>query len=190
MVNSSAVVFCELVLAFFLGTLIGAVVLQLSCTVYNLFASVAGKRAGGPTAWPPGHALTSDSDWALYERIATLPRVPRPGFDRAVRIILLATLVNVPGTFIVFQLLRVAGQATGYALQGFWPVACVSLFLGILVLAGINTAMLPTTFGKGLLISLFSHFLAAILAAVIVLIVLTFKLPVPILNQLGFSLTG
>jgi len=59
--------------------------------------------------------------------------------------------------------------------------------MGLLVLVGINTCLLPNRFGKGLLVSLLSHFLAAILASVIVLIVLTFE---PSLGQIRHQHQG
>jgi hypothetical protein len=183
MVNHLTVLFCGLVIAIFIGALVGAVVVQLSCALYNLLVGARGRLVGPAAARELEHAPKSDEDWARYERQVMLPGVPRPGFDRAVLIVLIATLVNAPGTFIIFRLLRLAGLATGYSVRGAMlsPVPpAIALPMGILVLAGINAAMLPTTFRKGLLVSLLSHLLALPLAIVIVWIVLTFGLRVPV----------
>ncbi|MGH7222887.1 MAG: hypothetical protein ACRELF_06650, partial [Gemmataceae bacterium] len=176
MVNNSVTLFCELMFVLFIGTMIGAVVLQLACALYNLCASIPRKQTGVPAAWPPGRALKSDAHWALYDRVATQPGVSRPGFDRAVLIVLVATLVNAPGAFFILQLLLLTEQVAWYDYRKSLPDAWCVLPMGILVLAAINTRMLPARFSKGLLISLLSHVLAAILAAVIVLIVLSFGL--------------
>lgn len=176
MVNNSAILFCELVLVLFLGALAGAVILRLSCVLFNLFAGVSGKQIATTAAWLSRHARKTEADWALYDRVTTFKGVPRPGYDRAVLIVFFATLINVPGTFVAFRLLRLAGQVNGALYSDFLPIACIALPMGILVLAGLNTAMLPTSLRKGLWISLLCHLLAAILVSVLVLIVMTFGL--------------
>jgi hypothetical protein len=178
MVNNMAILYCEIVLALLIGTLIGAVILQLSCVLCNLFAGFMDRRTVPPATGDPKQSLESNAERAHSNRRARFAGVPRPDFDRAVRIVLVATLVNAPGTFVVFQLFRLAGQLSGYDFRSSLLIACVSLPMGILVLAGINVAMLPTGIGKGLLVSLLGHLLAAIFAGVIVLIVLALGLSI------------
>lgn len=172
MVNDLAVLSCELVLDLLIQILAGAVILRLSCAVYNLFAGASGNHNGVTAARLPRHPLKSGADRGLYQGSGTISGVPMPDFDKAVGIVFLATLINAPGTFTIFKLLRVAGQASLANYNYFLPTACIALPMGILVLAGINTCILPTRFGKGLLVSLLSHLFAAILASVIALIVL------------------
>jgi hypothetical protein len=176
MVNQHTLPFFAAALALLVGTLTGAFVLQLACNLFNRLAGVSGGRTGAAATWKPLPSPKSDEEWRLYDRIATLPGVHRPAFNRAMFVVLVATLVNGTGTFIIFQLLRLAGEATRYVLAGPLPVACIALPMGILVLACINAIMLPTSFGKGLMVSLLSHLLAGVLAAIIAFVVLTFDL--------------
>lgn len=176
MVDNAAVLLCEFAVFFFVKILIAAAVLQLSCALYNLFSGASGKRVGTTSASLPRDSLQPAAQRGLYYRSGTFSGVPRADLDVAVRIVFFATLINVPGTFIIFKLLTLAGQVSLANDNYVLPTACLALPMGIFVLAGLITCLLPTSFGKGLLVSLLSHLLAAILATVIVLIVLAFGL--------------
>ncbi|HEY7157605.1 MAG TPA: hypothetical protein VH575_26855 [Gemmataceae bacterium] len=99
--------------------------------------------------------------------------VPKPTFERALCIIFFAAFINAVMCFIVLRFLRLTGQVAGTAALRTVPFWLLSYPLGILVLSGINAALLPTRFGKGLLIALIFSFLSLLLA-VVVLIALVF----------------
>lgn len=182
MVNSLAVLFCELLIAIFLATLIGAFILKVACALYNLLAGAAGKPPID-TLENPIPVLGPDGDQADFEHAVESPGVPIPRFEWAMRIIFFATLVNTTGSFIVLRVVRLAGQAFMRRTFESLPIFLVASPLGMLVLGGICAAMLPTSFGKGLLVSLLFHFLtiliAAILAAVVVLVALSYGFAIP-----------
>lgn len=186
MINDPSLLFCEVLAGFCIAIPIGAFVLQTSCSLYDLLTGVSGTAAGEPNTdiiIRPEPDLAPPPDSAEYERIVTSPGVPRPSFERAVLIFFFAALVNTAGSFILFRIVRLVGQAS--VNSSFWPLTIVFISspLGVLVLGGICNAMLPTSFGKGLLVSVLFHLLsilfAALLAAVAVLIVIVFGLRIP-----------
>ncbi len=184
MVNSFAVLFCEVIIGVLIGTLIGAFILKISCAVYNFLAGVSHKPPGLPAVVAqsgdapdtPNPAVGTDEAWAEYDRIAMSPGVPIPRFEWAMRIVFFAALVNTTGSFIVLRVVRLAWQASVRRPIGNLPIFLVASPLGMLVLGGICAAMLPTSFRKGLLVSLLYHLFVALLAAAAVGIALAFGL--------------
>lgn len=191
MVNDLAVQFCEVLVGFFLATLLGSFILKFSCAIYNLIAGVSGAPSSPMATRTPVIAtldqsnaeLEGDGEEVGNEMVGILPGVPIPTFEWAMRILFFATLVNTSGSFIIFRFVRLVGLTPGRG-----PLADLSIFLisspcGILVLGGICAAMLPTSFGKGLLVSLLFHLLvvvfAAVFAGVYVLIAMAAGLPMP-----------
>jgi hypothetical protein len=93
---------------------------------------------------------------------------------------LCTTCSRAPGTmgiFSVFRVLRLAGQIAGHGVSWSLPNFFVSFPLGFLVPGVLSAAMLPTSYGKGMLVSLIYRFLIFLFTAVI-LIVLVFGLPI------------
>ncbi len=194
MVNALAVLFCELIVAILLGTLIGAFILKVACALFNLLAGASRKPADRAASGEPGMAplgkpisISGPEDrWEELEEPDTSPGVPIPRFEWAMRILFFATLINTTGSFIVLRLARLVWQPSLRGSLGTLSIFLIASPLGMLVLAGICAAMLPTSFGKGLLISLLFHLLsiliAAALAAVAILLALSLGLSVPRLN--------
>jgi hypothetical protein len=184
MVNGLAVLFCELIVGILLTTLIGAFILKVSCALFNLLAGVSRKPSAGAATGEPGMANLgppisvpeAEDRWEELEMADTSPGVPIPRFEWAMRILFFATLVNTTGSFIVLRVVRLVWQASVRGSFGAVPIFLIASPLGMLVLGGMCAAMLPTSFAKGLLISLLFHLLAAALAAVVILIALAFGL--------------
>src|SRR5690348_14743218 len=134
MVNSLAVLFCEVIIGVLVATLIGAFILKISCALYNILAGVSHKPPGlpavtEPTRDPidtPNPAPGSEEAWAEYDRIAASPGVPIPRFEWAMRIVFLAALVNTTGSFIVIRVVRLAWQASVHRPIGNLPIFLVS----------------------------------------------------------------
>ncbi|HEY7427355.1 MAG TPA: hypothetical protein VH682_24185 [Gemmataceae bacterium] len=184
---------CVLLAGIVIGTPIAAVLLKVSCALFNLLAGASGKpsyrparraAAGEPeteTNIMQEPAPASD-EGADNENIMRSPGVPKPSFEWATCIVLFAALVNAVVSFILLRVLRLAGQVAGSGAFGSVSIYLVFSPLSILVLGGLNAAMLPTSLGKGLLVALvfllLSILIAAILTAVFVFIALVFGLGV------------
>jgi hypothetical protein len=120
------VLLCALVIGLAIGTLIGAVFLRAAVALHN-------KMAGGASS--PGC-------------------VPEPAFGKAMWIIFATTLAQI----VVGALLSLstgAGPATaGAGGKGVDVVALISFPVGLLVMAAVLSAKLPTTFGRAVLVTL------------------------------------
>lgn len=125
-----------------IGCLLGAVILQAACVLYNKFAGVE-------EAW---HDLTADDagqtdsktmDWA--------GGVPELSLGYALSVVCITAIVNVVVGFLVGRALRGARSAVGGGLWAVSPLAFLSALPANLLVLG---AMLPTRFGKGLLVAL------------------------------------
>jgi hypothetical protein len=130
MPNAGAVLgmfLCFLAVGILIGTLIGAVILRAACALYNAMAG--GK--GSPY------------------------RVPEPELGKAMGIVLVTALINIAASFVLGLAVGGGAAATGTGVEG--PallLQLVSLPLSLLVMAAMLTAMLPTTFGRGILVAL------------------------------------
>jgi hypothetical protein len=120
-------VLCFFIVAVALGTLIGAVFLRAACALYNRL--VGGRKS--PSS------------------------VPEPLLGKAMGITFVTTLVNVVLAFGIGLMVGVGGTATGASQRGMEALAqLISLPFSLLVMAGMNAALLPTTFARGLLVAL------------------------------------
>ena len=151
---------------------IGAVVLRVSCMLYNLLAGDPDKPSGPTSQSEPetdviGHPEANDENWAEYQKNLALPGVPRPTLERAMRIIFFAALVNITGSFIVYRILRLMGLASASGTLRSLSILLFFIPLGILVLGGMIAAMLPTSSGKGMLVALLYHLLFFLIVAVL-----------------------
>lgn len=164
--------FRELLFSVSLATPIGALILKASCALYNLLAGVLSKLASHTTAVerepasiaPPTSDPAPANEGAAPTRGGTIPGVPMPRIERAVFIIFLASLIEALGRFTILRLLHLAARSASHGVAGALTLLLLSFPLGILVLAGLNAAMLPTSFGKGLLVALLFVFLFSLVA--------------------------
>lgn len=209
MVNIFALHFLELVVVFIVGMLIEGAILQASCALFNLLAGASGLLPPSPVprettvdqvstsapavesiATSPGSAnpnleqaiQTPEDVEADAERIMVLPGVPRLSLDRAMRVVFVAALLNIAASFIVLRVLRLAGLAAGANALRSLPFDLVVIPLSLLVLSCLTTVMLPTSFGKGLLVTLIFLFLSLVLAVILfgcVVIAMAFGMSIP-----------
>jgi hypothetical protein len=109
------------------GTVIGGLFLRAACGFYNKQAS--GK--GSPDS------------------------VPEPLLGKAMGIAFVTTLVNAVAGLVIGLLLGAGGAAAGASERGTTLMSqLLSLPVSLLVMAGLNSALLPTTFARGLLVAL------------------------------------
>lgn len=136
---------CSLIVWLGLGTLIGAVFLRAAIALYN---KVAGED---------------------YRS-----RVKEPELGRAMGITFATTLVNLVSGFAVGFVLGAAGIATGQDQRTVTLLAqAISIPFGFLVMSAMLSAMLPTTFGRAALITLFFYLIAIAVAIFIGVLVFT-----------------
>lgn len=155
------------------GLCLCTVILQAACALYNKFWAVSvdsrseqrGYAGEGEIADEARRMSTlggtvnpsvADKDWP--------GGVPKLDFPRAFGIILVTTTINAMLGFLTSRALRgVGGRAAGGRL-GVLPVACLMILpVGMLVMG----ALLPTSFGKGLLVALLYSLLWLALGSVI-----------------------
>ncbi|HTU16758.1 MAG TPA: hypothetical protein VMG10_01745 [Gemmataceae bacterium] len=158
---------------------ISAFFLRLSCILYNLLAGAPDTPSGPTLGGEPetdviGHPEAMADDWAGYEKSMKLPGVPTPTLERAMRIIFFAALVNTTGSFIILRVVRLIGLVAAQGSVRSLSILLFSTPLGILVLGGMIAAMLPTTFGKGVLVSLMYHILVAMLGLAVLFAMMVF----------------
>ncbi|MHB1426427.1 MAG: hypothetical protein ACYC3I_24970 [Gemmataceae bacterium] len=180
MLHGSAVEFCLLMVEVIFLTLIGGGLLRASCALFNLLAGSTGHPDSHPrvgesatdaalvpksegtkfensafTTVPLGkHARRAGKHRVDEESSAALLGVPKPSYEWAMCIFFVVILVNVLCCFILSRISRLTGQATGLSALRSVPILLVCSPLFILKQAGMNAIMLPTSFGKGLLIAL------------------------------------
>lgn len=140
--NGAAIggVLCAMMFVLLLGTVVGAVILRAAVSLCNKFLGA------------------DDSDGG----------VPEPSFGKAIGITFVTTLVNFVAGFMIGLVIGGAAAVGGADPQAGGIVAqLVSLPVGFLVMAGMLTLMLPTTFGRALLVAL-CHFLIVIVIVVVI----------------------
>jgi hypothetical protein len=118
---------CGAALFVVLGTLIGGLFLRAAIGLYN-------RMAGGVSS--PGS-------------------VPVPGFGKAIGIAFLTILATAIVVFVAGWAVNTGFVAAGAGERGFDLLAqVISVPASLLVMAGMLTAMLPTSFGKAVLVTL------------------------------------
>lgn len=157
---------------------LSTLILQAACILYNKVTGVSvGNRSGqvGPAAAvavgdeterspiPDGtdNPNAEDHDWSRG--------VPRLDAPRAFGIIFVAAIVNTMLGFLFNKVLRGVGLGLPRGFLGISPVAqLITLPVGLLVLA----AMLPTGFGKGVLVALLYLLIWVALGGVVLVVYL------------------
>ncbi len=131
-------------------TFIGALFLRAGVSLYN-------KMVGGPNS--PTAA-------------------PEPPLGKAMGITFVTALVNKVVEFVVG--LAIIGNSTGYpAVKGSATAQLVAFPLSILVMASMLSALLPTTFGRGLLVALCQLLIAIIIGVGIGIVILVIAVLLP-----------
>ena len=146
---------CSLAFALAIGTVIGAVILRAAVALYN-------KLAGG--------SISSS--------------VPEPEFGKAMGITFVSSLIQLVVGFV----LGLAGAAGAAASQADAKTAnivvqLISFPISLLVMAGLLTAMLPTTFPRALLVTLCYMLVVVFIVAVLVGIVFAVGMGATILGK-------
>lgn len=102
---------------------------------------------------------------AIFNNLAGLHNsVPQPGFGKALGICAATMVVNYAVSFLIAAVFGVAAAANG---KGPTPIAgLISLPAGFLVMSGMLTAMLPTSFGKSLLLTLIVNIIIVLIGVV------------------------
>ncbi len=125
-----------------IGFLVGALILQAACVLYN-------KLAGVEESWQVletddiGQADSKTMDW--------MGGVPKPSLGYAISVVCITAIVNAVLGFLIGRGLRGARVAAG---GGLWEVSPVAFLIALPANLLVLSAMLPTRFGKGLLVSL------------------------------------
>jgi hypothetical protein len=135
-----------------IGTLVGAVILRAACSAFNKLSQ------------PQNH-------------------VPEPELSKAMLISFVTTVANWILSFIIG---RIVGDALEADVMPPLQIQVIALLINLptstFVMAGINSLMLPTTFGRGLLVALLYIAIAIAVAVVIGAIVFAVLLLVGGLN--------
>ena len=130
-----------LVIGLAIGTLIGAVFLRAAIALYN-------KMAGGASS----HS-----------------RVPKPAFGKAMWISFANCLAQIVLGFLIVGVTDTGATAAGARGQGVDMVApLISFPVGLLIMAGILSAKLPTTFGRAIVVALCYMFIVLLVVGVLV----------------------
>lgn len=132
-----------LVGALVIGTLVAAIMLRAAVSLYNKMAG----GANSPSA------------------------VPEPPMGKAMGVAIVTTFVNFVVASIVHLVIGWAAAAESARDGGVNVTAqLVSLSIGVLVMAGLLSALLPTTFGRGIVVTLFYFLIALVTGGIIVMI--------------------
>ncbi len=132
---------CGLVGILLVGSLVGAVILRAACSLYNKMAH----RENG---------------------------VPEPGFGKALGITVVTLIVNMGAGFVVGLIVGGWAAAAGMGQQGAQLLSSVISFpIGILTMAGMSTVMLPTSFGRALLVTLIQYAIMIAIGLVVGLVI-------------------
>jgi hypothetical protein len=179
MAKGSAIFLAKWLAFVLIWTLFEGVILKISCILYNLLAaalSMPSEPLSPPT--PESETKTTTNSKS--------PHVPLPSIEWAMCIVFASVLVGILAGFIVSRILRLAGLATGFNVFRSIPIDFGSFLLGVLIRSVMNAAMLPTSFGKGLMIALIEVSLGGlILVALVIVLVL-----VAVVFSLDFSQLG
>jgi hypothetical protein len=154
-----------------------AVLLAIISVVMRFAVVLANKCLGGSA---PRYDDYDDDDWDSYERPARRDRrsaaIPEPNFLKGMGIAFVAYIVNfIVNVGLALALgVGIAGLARGGGVRGGADPGLMILFqvvnlaVSFLVWSGILAAMLPTTFGRAALVTLFMAIIGFFLILLIV----------------------
>ncbi len=121
---------------------VGATILRAACVLYNKLTGVEESRHGSE-ADGAGEADSKTTDGAVG--------VPRLSLSHALSVVCITLIVNVVLGFLIGRGLRAARLGFGGSLWAASPIAFLIALPANLLVMG---ALLPTRFGKGLLVAL------------------------------------
>lgn len=145
--------------------LLGAVLLRTGIALANLCLG------GGAASAPP-----PDDDYSYedYRRPRgrgdrTAPGVPAPGIGRCMVIVLVVWLANVGGgIFLGLMMLAAGGAAAAKDPNNELVMNLVSLPIGFVITSLVQSGMLPTSFGRACLVTVFEYVISFALAIALV----------------------
>jgi len=108
---------------------------------------------------------------ALYNKFAgsSRPAVPEPSMSQAMRIMFVSALVNGVVGFLIGWVITAWGSAAGARPLNVHIITLViTLPICLLTMAGILAGLLPTTFGRALLVTLLYLLVVAVVAGIVV----------------------
>lgn len=153
-----------------IGALVGAIILQSACVLYNKLAGIEGSRHG-LAADDASQTDSKTTDWA--------GGVPKLSLGYAMSIVCITAIVNAVVGFLIGRVLRGSRAAVG---DGLWAVPPLAFLIALPANLLLMAAMLPARFGKGLLVALL--YLLIWLILVLVLVVAVFAITL-LLRTLG-----
>jgi hypothetical protein len=158
---------------------ISALAICPACWLYNKVNGLA----------PPGLGRSDSRDYTLvtspdirhyrppraltrYDRATTASGgVPLPGLGRSLGIAVCFTLASCAIGWLLLLVFNTAGSATGSTPQMSLLLAqLVAVPLNVVLLAGLVSLFLPTTFGRGLLVSLVYFLMLLVIGAVLAML--------------------
>jgi hypothetical protein len=102
-------------------------------------------------------------------RTASPGKIPEPTIGQAMMIVLIAGIVNAVAGFGVGVVIGIAGAGANMDPDMIQIVAqLVGLPVGFLIMSGMLTALLPTSFGRACLVTLFQYLIVIAIAVVVV----------------------
>ena len=158
-----------------LALLIGGVILQAACALYHKLAGVPAplslpprrdsRQETGITNEPRRGFAPDDADKPTSEDADRLGGVPKLSLGQTMGIIFLTAIINALVGYLAGKFLGGARLKPGDGPLSISPVAyVVTLPVSVLVIA----ALLPTSFGKGLLVALLYALICLVLSVVLV----------------------
>ncbi|MGH7174128.1 MAG: hypothetical protein ACRELG_27995 [Gemmataceae bacterium] len=142
-----------------IGFLIGAIILQVACGLYNKLVGV--KRSwDGLAADGAGQMDSKATHWA--------GGVPKISLGYAMSIVCITAIVNVVLGFLIGRSLRGVGATVG---GGLWAVSPLAFLIALPANLSVMAAMLPTRFGKALLVALLYLLIWLVLVLALVAVV-------------------
>lgn len=167
--------------AVLLGVLCGIavffVILLMIISVIMRFAVSLANKCLGSSSRSRSYDDDWDDDWDAprYRRGRPGGAIPEPTFGKGMLIAFVAYLINAVVSFaigIVFGV-GIQGMGAGGMRGGAAPAMMllaqfISAVVGFLIWSGILTAMLPTSFGRGALVTLFMLIIGTVIAIIIV----------------------
>ena len=152
---------------------VGAILLRAACWFYNLMAGgSASPPAGGPpgvvgppppAAAPPG-TVSPPAPAMMPVATGNPSGVPSPGFGKALGITAITVLVQIVVS-VLLAVVAISGEMTAPTIN------LISLPVSFIVAASMICVLLPTTFGRALLVAII-QFIALIVCIFLALFVL------------------
>lgn len=160
----AAAVCIGLLIAIPIGLLIGAAILRGAISLANM--CIGGESYESRSSY--------DDDDLDYRprRSASSSKVPEPSLGQAMMIILVTAIVNAVVGFGVGIVVGVAGAGANMDQQSIQIIAqLIGLPVGFLIMSGMLTALLPTSFGRACLVTLFYYLICIAIGIAIVAVV-------------------